>query len=411
MPSQDARVVEIARLKNRLLELESQLKEEKKVASRLKDISEKKSEQVNVVDAEIAAEVERFRWKKEEMLFHLRYMDEQTKAKVKGFKAEEKQILIEIAEFDLLQHQNEKLHARLKLASLEHKAATSESAMEREQRKQKNFDTRMAMEDIMRKAIKSVDESYEAEATAKMQFEASQARIENEQIKTEFDRREAKTEALIRQQQQSYDQLMHYKIERDVMTVSTTIQDKSIQKLIHNNNLGEKELATLRRRVQRIKDQVEAMQASLAGKSIIENNIKAVEQETHLAQKESAGLRAKSVRLCHKILKECQVIVEKSRARQNERITQQLNELSGSRIANNANEVNIARQSSTDIILPSMLSTSTVELEEERTSPSTSQQSSRAADWDSLWKVKELSNTRQILGRSPEKGSFSMMFR
>jgi len=68
MPSQDARVVEIAHLKNKLLEIESQLKEEKKVASRLQEISEKKSEQVNVVDAEIAAEVERFRWKKEEML-------------------------------------------------------------------------------------------------------------------------------------------------------------------------------------------------------------------------------------------------------------------------------------------------------------------------------------------------------
>jgi len=84
--------------------------------------------------------------------FQLKHMEEQTKAKVKGYKAEEKQILIEIAEFDLLQHQNEKLHVRLKLASLEHKAATSESLKEREQRKQKNFDTRMAMEDIMRKA-------------------------------------------------------------------------------------------------------------------------------------------------------------------------------------------------------------------------------------------------------------------
>ncbi len=68
-----------------------------------------------------------------------------------------------------------------------------------------------------------------------MQYEASQADLENEAIHLEFDMREAKTEALIRQQQKSYDELMKIRIERDVIAMSNTIQEKNIYKLKAQN--------------------------------------------------------------------------------------------------------------------------------------------------------------------------------
>lgn len=73
-----------------------------------------------------------------------------------------------------------------------------------------------------------------------MKLEASHAHIENERIHKEFDIREAKTEALIRQQQQSYDYLMRLRIELDMMTISTDIQEKNILKLIKQNQQTEK---------------------------------------------------------------------------------------------------------------------------------------------------------------------------
>lgn len=73
-----------------------------------------------------------------------------------------------------------------------------------------------------------------------MKLEASQAHIENERIHKEFDIREAKTEALIRQQQQSYELLMKLRIELDMMTISTDIQEKNILEFIKQNQKAEK---------------------------------------------------------------------------------------------------------------------------------------------------------------------------
>lgn len=164
MPSQDPKLLEISRLKTKLLEVETQLKEEKKTANRLREVSEKKNEQVNIVDAEITAEMERFRWKREEAIFLMRTTEEESKARVKAMKQQEKEILQQIADFDLQTNENNKLTARLKTLSLEYRTTTKDQIEERNSRTKKNFETRMAMEEIMRKMVRNVDSSYERDA-------------------------------------------------------------------------------------------------------------------------------------------------------------------------------------------------------------------------------------------------------
>lgn len=68
-------------------------------------------------------------------------------------------------------------------------------------------------------------------------MEASQAKSENDRISTEFDIREARTNALIRQQQASYEQLMRVRIERDVVQVSVQMQERGIGELTAQNEL------------------------------------------------------------------------------------------------------------------------------------------------------------------------------
>lgn len=164
MPSADSKVGELSKLKNKLLEIEGQLKEERKTTARLRDQSEKKLQQIALVDAEIAAEMEKFRWKKEEILFSMKTTQSETDAKLKTMKSEEKYILEEIADFDLIQYENEKLHSRLKVVASEQMDSFQAQTSERERKKQKDFDIRMAMEEMLRKTIKNVDESYEREA-------------------------------------------------------------------------------------------------------------------------------------------------------------------------------------------------------------------------------------------------------
>jgi hypothetical protein len=240
MPSQDPRIVELSSLKKKVLEVETQLREEKKVSLRLRDASEKKIEQVNVVDSEIAAEMERFRWKKEEILFQIRTTEEERKQKVTDLKTKSKDLVENIADYDVQTVENSRLQSRLKSVSQEYQQILKDQVEERNQRAQKNFDTRMSMEEIMRKMLKNVDSTYENDAISRMKLEASHAHIENERIHKEFDIREAKTEALIRQQQQSYDYLMRLRIELDMMTISTDIQEKNILKLIKQNQQTEK---------------------------------------------------------------------------------------------------------------------------------------------------------------------------
>lgn len=70
-----------------------------------------------------------------------------------------------------------------------------------------------------------------------MELEASQANSENDRIYTEFDIREARTNALIRQQQASYEQLMQIRIERDVVQVSVQMQEKGIADMTDQNEI------------------------------------------------------------------------------------------------------------------------------------------------------------------------------
>lgn len=73
-----------------------------------------------------------------------------------------------------------------------------------------------------------------------MQYEASQANIENESIHREFDLRESKTEHLIKEQQKSYENLMKIKIARDVLGISTEILEKNIKVLNEQNDRNQK---------------------------------------------------------------------------------------------------------------------------------------------------------------------------
>lgn len=166
MPSQDPRIVELSSLKKKVLEVETQLREEKKVSLRLRDASEKKIEQVNVVDSEIAAEMERFRWKKEEVLFQIRTIEEERKQKVTDLKTKSKDLVENIADYDVQTVENSRLQSRLKSVSQEYQQILKDQVEERNQRAQKNFDTRMSMEEIMRKMLKNVDSTYENDAVS-----------------------------------------------------------------------------------------------------------------------------------------------------------------------------------------------------------------------------------------------------
>ncbi len=171
MPAAVSRLNEIGKVKNKVLEVENQLKEEKKISAKLRENSEKKIHQISIVDDAIAAEMETFRWKKEKLLFAQNSFEQESLLKLQNLKMLANKIREDVAGFDVIEFENDKLHSRLKDISTEQLSNSKEHTLERELLKQKNFDTRMKMEEILRKTIKNFDKNYQQEAVCVNFFE------------------------------------------------------------------------------------------------------------------------------------------------------------------------------------------------------------------------------------------------
>jgi hypothetical protein len=160
----DTKAAELAKLKNKMLEVEAQLREEKKITQKLRDNSEKKIQLIMALDAEIASEVEAFKWKRERNLSDRKFLTDESENKLISLTERELYIQHTVAEFDFLVYENEMLHNILKEVSNEQLKTASVQAKEREKKGQMNFDARIEMEDVHRHTIMSFNNEYQKEA-------------------------------------------------------------------------------------------------------------------------------------------------------------------------------------------------------------------------------------------------------
>jgi hypothetical protein len=160
----DTKAAELAKLKNKMLEVEAQLREEKKITQKLRDNSEKKIQLIMALDAEIASEVEAFKWKRERNLSDRKFLTDESENKLIALTERELYIQHTVAEFDFLVYENEMLHNILKEVSNEQLKTASVQAKEREKKGQMNFDARIEMEDVHRHTIMSFNNEYQKEA-------------------------------------------------------------------------------------------------------------------------------------------------------------------------------------------------------------------------------------------------------
>ena len=91
----------------------------------------------------------------------------------------------DMADHDLLEIENERLHKRLKILANQFYQMKLEHKEESELRKQQCFDVRASMEQIFRQTIKEVDHEYRDRANDKMNKEAEWAREENIRLRKE----------------------------------------------------------------------------------------------------------------------------------------------------------------------------------------------------------------------------------
>ncbi len=100
--------------------------------------------------------------------------------------------------------------------TLDYLEAKSKNESEREQKKQKNFDFGITMDQIMRKEVKSLYANYKSTAAVDMGVEAEDAWIENKVLSAELQKRLNLSLALLENQQKSYEQLKKIRIREEV---------------------------------------------------------------------------------------------------------------------------------------------------------------------------------------------------
>ena len=166
MPINDVKTSEMAKLKTKMLEVEAQLREEKKITAKLRDNSEKKTQHIMSLDAEIAAEVESFKWKREKNISDRRFLTDESTSYLDELTDRELLIKHTIAEFDLIVYENDMLHNMIKEVSTEQIKNASVQAKERDKKSQRNFDARIEMEDVHRHTIMGFNNEYQKEAVS-----------------------------------------------------------------------------------------------------------------------------------------------------------------------------------------------------------------------------------------------------
>jgi hypothetical protein len=164
----DLKAAELAKLKNKMLEVEAQLREEKKITLKLRDNSEKKIQHIMALDQEIASEVEQFKWKKEKNISDMRFLTDESELKLEDLTEKELFIQHTIAEFDFLVYENEILHNMIKEVSNEQLKTADVQLKEREKKAQMNFDARIEMEDVHRHTIMGFNNEYQMEAVRRI---------------------------------------------------------------------------------------------------------------------------------------------------------------------------------------------------------------------------------------------------
>ena len=223
----DAKKQDINVLYGKISEVESSLKEEKKVNARLRSDLGAKVHQLTSIEKSIVEEQEHYRWTKSDNSSRIVVISGEGEGRIAQMDDLDHSMQVEMAEHDFLEEENERLHARLKELAMEHYQATAAQTEEREQRKQNSFEMRATMEQILRRTLKEVDLEYMMKARAKMDAEADWARQENAKLKKEAVKRQENCASLVRQQQESYEDLVRVKTQKDVVEETALKQEES----------------------------------------------------------------------------------------------------------------------------------------------------------------------------------------
>lgn len=300
----DAKKQEINNLYGKLSEVESGLKEEKKINARLKGDLATKTQQLLSLEQSIVAEQETYRWSKSDTLTSLGVIRSEGGARVLELDTIAGDMSVDMAEHDWMEEENLRLHQRLKLLAMEHYQASIVQKEERELRKQKSFDTRATMEQILRRTLKEVDLEYMLKANDKMDHEANWARIENAKLKKEAGKRQENCATLVQEQKDSYEVLVMVKVQKDVLLGMASRQEDS-------SKLAQAQVEDIKNKNEDLEEKAKGLRVGIESLTMQLNHKKRLQVELGKLKTILARAEAKRKSICKAVVLTCRKSVSR----------------------------------------------------------------------------------------------------
>ena len=310
-------------------EVEAVLKEQKKVCNRLRQDVELKISQLMNVEAQLASEREHFRWRKETVLSDMELLRETGDGRLRALRDAQVAVEYAIAEYDVVTAENDKLHLRYKTMVHEHALQTAQQSAEREERKQKDFDTRISMEVILRQAVKAADETYKLQASEKMGDEAVLARQENLALTAAKGKWEEMCKKMVQHQQESYEELMRARVAKEVMAATTSQQEFSLVVLERNNVILLDEINELREHVQGLQASIGQTELALAQRKALKGQVNAAKRALKAAKAARKEACEQAISICHLALEKSIAVIERDQAKKAAKLSSGLGNIGG----------------------------------------------------------------------------------
>lgn len=317
----DLKKQEINYFYGKIGEVEAVLKEQKKVNGRLRQDVEAKINQLMGIEAQLTSEKEHYRWRKETLLTNMEVQREIGDARLKELFDSSAQIEFDIAEFDLVMEENEKMHRRYKKLIQEHASLTAQQSSEREERKQKDFDTRISLEVILRQVVKAADEDYKLQASAKMGSEAAMAGQENMALHAAKGKWEEMCKKMVHQQQESYEVLMRARVEKEVLSAMTSQQEVSLVVMEENNSVLLEEINQLRTQIDSLQSEEAQTELQLSERKTLKAQVVSAKRARKLARAARKAACADAINICHKVLATGLAVIEKDQKKKASKLT------------------------------------------------------------------------------------------
>lgn len=199
--------------------------------------------------------------------------------RVISLKAEQKQLLVDVAGIDVAEEENEILKGRVRAIMTEHATNTERQRKEKDAREKHVFDTRMNLEQILQQVIKQNDDLHISQSNVHMEAHADTAKRENQTLREAFDIREKMCFEVLRQQQASFDELAKLRVKRAVVADTMIFEDQNAASLLRKQVQQERIRHDLELENRRLEEEIVLLQYQAQFKKTLIHDHKRLQAE------------------------------------------------------------------------------------------------------------------------------------